>query len=129
MATEPNEARTATTIIGIDVTRTDSEAQLKGTFTQPPPLVRVKQFTFVQWQLNKVHPNDTFVVSFSNASPFSGNQTTGSPFPKLSAFSDRSAPQLAVNEGNFHYQVFVTDGNTGVVYSINNCPEMDVDGN
>ena len=128
-ASESTKPRAETTSIAIEVTRNSNGAQLSGTFTQPPPLVRVKRYSYVQWQLNKTHPNDTFVVSFRDGSPFSGNQTTGSPFPKLNAFGDRSGAQLAVNEGNFHYQVFVTDGETGNVFSIDNCPELDVDGN
>lgn len=127
--TEYDRPKTASTIIPIEVSRANTGALLSGTFTQPPPLFRVQQFSYVEWQLNKVNSNDTFIVSFPDVSPFSGNQTTGSPFPKLNAFSERSGPQQAVNEGSFHYQVFVTDGETGVVYSISNCPQIDVDGN
>ncbi|MBV8845270.1 MAG: hypothetical protein JO307_20885 [Bryobacterales bacterium] len=118
----------ATTTIAIEVSRGDNGAVLRGTFKQPPPLVRVQQFSYVQWDLVRVNANDTFVVSFPDASPFSGASFAAvSPFPKLSALSERSGPQLAAVKGNFHYQVFVTDGATGVVYAINNCPELDVD--
>ncbi|HEY7333839.1 MAG TPA: hypothetical protein VH639_03070 [Bryobacteraceae bacterium] len=109
-----------TAIIQIDVMREGPKsALLSGTFHQPPPLVRVKKNTLVKWQLNRIHPNDTFVVSFPN----------GSPFLKVTAVSDRTEPLQAVREGSFHYQVFVADGGTGVVYAIHNCPEFEVDGN
>ncbi|HLH44845.1 MAG TPA: hypothetical protein VKV74_17790 [Bryobacteraceae bacterium] len=113
-AREP-EPRTA--IIQIDVQREDPASPLlSGTFHQPPSLVRINRYTKVKWQLHKVHANDSFVVSFPN----------GSPFPKVRAVSERTEALSAEEEGSFHYQVFVTDGSSGMVYAIHNCPQLEV---
>jgi hypothetical protein len=107
-----------TAVIQIDVKREGPKhVLLSGTFHQPPPLVRVKKNTRVKWELNKVNDNDSFIVSFPN----------GSPFGKISAVSDRTEALPVLREGNFHYQVFVGDGATGMVYAIHHCPELDVD--
>jgi hypothetical protein len=112
------EQRAEAAIIPIDVARQSQGLFLTGTFSQPPALVRVRQNTNVQWQLSKVDPNDTFIVSFPH----------GSPFEDLSAISDRTAALAAVNKGDFHYQVFVTAGATGDVFAVHNCPEIQVVG-
>jgi hypothetical protein len=104
-------------IIPIDVTREDRGLLLSGTFNQPPALVRVRRETYVQWQLKMADERDSFVVSFAHGSPFVG----------VSAISNRTVPLPALNKGSFHYQVFVTDGASGVVYAIHDCPEMQVD--
>jgi hypothetical protein len=105
-------------IIPIDVIREGALSPfLSGTFSQPPALVRVRKDTRVKWQLNEAQPGDAFIVSFPH----------GSPFADATAASDRTEAMPAVNVGNFHYQVFVSDGATGVVYAIRNCPELEVD--
>jgi hypothetical protein len=111
--------QTEPAIIGIDVLRIerDEDPFLRGTFNQPPALVRVRRETNVQWQLNKADPRDSFIVSFDHGSPFAG----------VSAVSDRTPPLPAVNKGSFHYQVFVVDGISGRVYAIHHCPEIEVD--
>jgi hypothetical protein len=113
---QPEQCPEAATI-QIDVARQSRGLFLVGTFNQPPALVRVKEKTNVQWQLNKTDPDDTFIVSFADGSPFEG----------ISAISDRTGPLPAVNKGSFHYQVFVVDGATGVVYAVQSCPEVQVD--
>jgi hypothetical protein len=104
--------------IPIDVLREDRGPLLSGTFSQPPPLVRVRRETNIQWELNKADERDSFIVSFSNGSPFKG----------VTAVTDRTGPLPAVNEGSFHYQVFVVNGISGEVYVVHHCPEMRVDG-
>jgi hypothetical protein len=113
---QPEECPDAATI-QIDVARQSEGLFLPGTFNRPPALVRVKKKTNVQWELNKADPDDSFIVSFANGSPFEG----------ISAISDRTGPLAAVNEGLFHYQVFVVDGATGVVHAIQDCPVIQVD--
>jgi hypothetical protein len=104
-------------IIQIDVLREDKGPFLSGTFNQPPALVRVRRNTNVQWQLNNAGARDNFIVSFANGSPFEG----------IKAISDRTGPLPAVNKGSFHYQVFVVDGISGMVYVVHHCPEMQVE--
>ena len=113
---QPTE-QSESAIIQIDVVRGNQGPLLGGTFNQPPPLVRVRQETNVQWQLKKVDPRDSFIVSFANGSPFVG----------VSSVSDRSVPLPALIKGTFHYQVFVVDGASGVVYAVHHCPELQVD--
>jgi hypothetical protein len=109
--------RSEPAIIQIDVLREDREPFLSGTFNQPPALVRVRHETEVQWQLRKADESDRFIVSFAN----------GSPFAEVSAISDRTGPLPARHKGSFHYQVFVVDGISGVVYAIQHCPRLQVD--
>jgi hypothetical protein len=109
--------RSEPAIIQIEVVREDQGRLLSGTFKQPYPLVRVKQFTEVQWQLNKADERDTFIVSFAHGSPFEG----------ITAVSDRTGPLKAVHRGSFHYQVFVLEAISGRVYAVHRCPEMHVD--
>jgi hypothetical protein len=115
---------TETAIIPIDVVKEDQGPLLSGTFKQPYPLVRVKQNTEVAWRLNYADNDagadpgarDSFIVSFVDRSPF-----------REKVLSDRTGPMTAVHMGSFHYQVFVRDGATGVVYAIQHCPVMQVD--
>ena len=117
-----------TAVLTIDVTRTDNGAFLAGTFTQPPPLVRVRLGTNVEWQLRKADDDDTFVVSFREGSPFSsGNFDSGRP-KIIAALSEKTGALRAVIEGSFHYEIYVTDGDTGIVYRVHNCPEIVIDG-
>jgi hypothetical protein len=110
--------QTEPAIIQIDVAREDRGPFLSGTFNQPPGLVRVRRKTNIQWQLKKADERDSFIVSFANGSPFVG----------VSAIGDRTPPLPALNTGSFHYQVFVVDGVSALVYAIQSCPEVQVDG-
>ena len=122
---EPTEQ---TAVLPIDVTRTINGAFLAGTFTQPPPLVRVKLGTNIEFQLRKAHSDDTFVVNFQDGSPFSINKFASGAPKSIRALSERTGALRAVIEGSFHYEIFVTDGETGVVYPIHDCPQIVVDG-
>lgn len=103
--------------IHIDVTRAHNpNAERKGTFKEPWPLVKLVTNTDVEWQVKNGKLRDTFVVSFPN----------GSPFPGVTAINQATGALTASNEGNYHYQVFLTDGDTGELYSIHNCPEIEI---
>ena len=104
-------------IIHIEVTRShNGDHEQKGTFKQPWPKVRVKPGTDILWKVQNGRDKDTFVVNFPNGSPFDG----------VSAINHNTRALPAVKSGQFHYQVFVTDGDDGVVYPIHGCPEMDI---
>jgi hypothetical protein len=113
---QPSE-RSEPAILQIDVLREDQGPLQSGTFKQPYPFVRVRRGTNVQWQLTKTDDRDTFIVSFSNGSPFEG----------ITAISDRTGPLPAVHIGSFHYQVFVAEATSGRVYAVHHCPQMHVD--
>ncbi len=105
-------------IIHIDVARADNgNAEKKGTFKEPWPLVKVANPTYIQWRIKNGKQKDSFIVSFPN----------GSPFPGVTAINQATAPLEACIEGEYHYQVFVTDGDSGEIFPIHNCPELNVD--
>ena len=117
--------------IDIEVTRKDDDELLKGSFKQPFPLVRIAPGTQVSWQVVNGSEHDSFILSFRDGSPFPGVTAISGGCQKRDYDDDdepKSAPLLAKTEGDFHYEVFVTDGQTGEVFSIQNCPHIRVDG-
>jgi hypothetical protein len=102
----------------ITVYQDDGNGQKHGTFTGPPPKMRVNVNDPMKWDVDVV-PADkdaTFEVNFQGFSwPFAGN-----PVP----ITDNKERQ-AVNEGLYHYAVKVTTS-AGTVFRIDQCPEADV---
>ena len=104
--------------IHIEVARANNpNNEREGTFKQPWPLVIVQAGTPVRWRMQGGRPGDTFVVSFSD----------GSPFENVTAVNEHSDELPAINRGTYHYQVYLTDGDTHRVYPIHRCPAMGVD--
>jgi hypothetical protein len=103
--------------------RKGSPDERTGTFTGPAPKMKIAAGDGVSFSL-QVTPNDstaTFEVTFP-ATPFTSDDTVNGTL----LFSvNNSNAHRAVFAGLFHYQVSVTtvDG----TYSINNCPELDID--
>jgi hypothetical protein len=90
-----------------------------GTFTGPPPKMRVDVGDTMTWTLT-VHPADptaTFEVRFLGPFwPFQG------PLAPITAAAP--APSPAVNPGSYLYAVQVTAATWS--FTINHCPEADV---
>jgi hypothetical protein len=94
-----------------------------GTFTGPPPKMRVDLQDPMTWTL-KVDPPDNsanFVINFRGAfSPFAGNPVSITNAPGTNATN----PLPAVNPGSYIYAVKVTAATWD--HSIDHCPEADV---
>ena len=116
-------AVTSDKTLTITLHRRGSPDEKKGTFTGPPPKMRIPPGVGVSFNL-KVTPNDntaTYTVTFP-ATPFTVDDTVnGTP---LFTITD-ATPHKAVFAGLFHYRISVntSDG----PFEINNCPELDVD--
>ena len=88
-----------------------------GSFTSPPPKIKVKQYDEIKWQITA---GQTFELNFSNYDP------SGPPTPfDVSQITD-SDFHTAVNEGLFHYTVVVKDTNGNKLGEIKHCPEVGV---
>jgi hypothetical protein len=110
-------------VLEIHVHRTGNGAgHKKGTFTGPPPKLRLDVNDYMQWTLKVDPPDDTatFEIRFPGFSwPFAGNPaliggTSATP----------SADLQAINGNLYHYAVKVTtvEGD----FTIKDCPEGDV---
>ena len=128
MAATTNAPMTRT--LTIDLHRAGSPRQHRGTFTGPPPKMRLRPGTVISFDL-RVTPNDpsaTFEVTFP-ATPFTDNDTpTGRPVFSIT----NSAPHVGLFQGLYQYKVKVTttDQQGRVeVFEISHCPELDLDPN
>ena len=101
----------------------NNNGEKHGTFTGPPPKMRVDLNDLVRWNLQVV-PNDagaTFEITFPGpSSPFL--DANGRPI--LSITDSQELP--AVTEALFHYSVTVTA--KGGRFQIRHCPELEVGG-
>jgi hypothetical protein len=105
----------------ITVYQDDNNGQKNGTFTGPPPKMRVDLNDTMKWDLDVVpaDKNATFEINFDGFSwPFAG-----SPAP----ITGGTGALQAVNEGLYHYAVKVTTS-AGTVFRIDQCPEAQVGG-
>ena len=109
--------------VRITVHSDNGNGEKKGTFTAPPPKLRVDTNQLVEWNL-QVTPNDagaTFEVRFSGfSSPF--NDANGDP---ILTVTDTSPALQAVNKALYHYSVRVNTSG-GEVFTIDGCPELEV---
>lgn len=111
----------STMVIHIDVARDnnpDQGQEKRGTFKEPWPLIRIRPNTNVEWQVKNGKARDSFLVTFTN----------GTPFPNVTAINGSTGPLAATVEGSFHYQVYLTDGDSSEVFPIHRCPELQVAG-
>jgi plastocyanin len=101
----------------IRVSSANSASGKAGTFTHPPPKVKLDVGDTVTWDpgANGTLPN-AFQVRFQGfRSPFQSGDTD---------ISNNNNYQTVANPGVYHYSVKVTIG--GVPFTIEGCPEFDV---
>lgn len=87
-----------------------------GTFTEPHPKINVSKNANINF--NILNPGATFKVRFN------GFQ---SPFTSRILDIDQTTPAQTTSQtaGRYHYTIQVTLA-SGAIYSIENCPELDV---
>jgi len=111
-------------IVKIKVHRNGS-GEKKGTFTEPPPKLRVDPNEWIKWDLQVAPPDppETFEIRFQGfSSPF--KDAAGAPILTL----NQASPALqAVNKALYHYAVKVTTATDE--FKIEACPELDVSDN
>ena len=100
--------------INIHVLENDSNGEQAGSFVEPHPKVRVAKYDNINFNL--INARGTFVVKWNGFS---------SPFASANDITPATGAQQVVNSGLFHYAVQVTTG-SGAVYTMDNCPEVDV---
>jgi hypothetical protein len=95
-----------------------------GTFLSPGAQIKIGKGDTVQWKIDP--PTWAFQVKFQGQTPLV--DSAGNPVfevNKSASAGPGSAPYIADKPGQYHYSVAATNGSE--VFTVSQCPEVDVD--